>query len=81
MQKDRNGNSNEDSHISENSRHDHHDNIRERDLHIDRDVSGKDMVEENRSARHHGQEYGNRKYESYRNHSSADDQPMNDSGA
>jgi len=48
---------------------------------IDRDVSGNDIVEEGRDERRHHQQFGNRKYESYKNHSSADDQPMNDSGA
>lgn len=47
----------------------------------DRDYSGNDIVEEGRDERRHHQQFGNRKYESYKNHSSADDQPMNDSGA
>lgn len=46
----------------------------------DKDVSGRNIVDENRDERAHHQQFGNRKYESYRNHSSADDQPMTDSG-
>ena len=46
------------------------------DLHIDKNASGKDIGEEGRESRHHQQEHGNRKYESYTNHSSADDQPQ-----
>lgn len=46
-----------------------------------RDVSGHDMAEEHNEDRKHHQQFGNRKYESYRNHSAADDQPMVDTGA
>lgn len=65
--------------------HDHRDGSEEIvESHIgaaDRDVSGNDITEEGRDERRHHQQFGNRKYESYKNHSSADDQPMNDSGA
>lgn len=46
----------------------------------DRDVSGNDITEEGRDERRHHQQFGNRKYESYKNHSSADDQPRTNSG-
>lgn len=46
-----------------------------------RDTSGHDMAEENRDERRHHQDFGNRKYEAFRNHSSADDQPVVDTGA
>lgn len=51
--------------------------IENADLNIDKTVSGKDITEEGRESRRHHQEYGNRKYESHTNHSSADDQPQN----
>lgn len=46
----------------------------------DRDVSGNDITEENRDERRHHQQFGNRKYESNKNHSSADDQPRVNTG-
>ncbi|NMH29061.1 hypothetical protein [Flavobacterium silvaticum] len=46
----------------------------------DKDVSGNDINFEGRSQRAHHQEFGNRKYESNTNHSSADDQPMVNTG-
>ncbi len=46
----------------------------------DRDVSGNDMAEEGRQDRKHHQQFGNRKYESNTNHSSADDQPRVNTG-
>ena len=52
-----------------------HHGMEEIDLHIDKNVSGKDITDEAMEDRRHHQSYGNRKYESYRNHSSADDQP------
>lgn len=46
----------------------------------DRDVSGNDIVEEGRDERRHHQQFGNRKYESNKNHASADDQPRVNTG-
>ena len=46
----------------------------------DRDVSGNDITEEGRDERRHHQQFGNRKYESYKNHSSSDDQPRTNTG-
>ena len=46
-----------------------------------KDVAGNDKTEEERERVRHHQAFGNRKYESFRNHSSADDQPMTDTGA
>lgn len=46
----------------------------------DRDVSGNDITEEGRDERRHHQQFGNRKYESYKNHASADDQPRTNTG-
>ena len=54
----------------------HHYDIEEKELHIDRNYSGENILEVGRQSRHHHQEFGNRKYKSYRNHSSADDQPQ-----
>lgn len=68
MEKDRN-----EMHANEEMHPEH--NIKDADLHVDKDVSGKDMVEEHRDNRRHHQAHGNKRYESYRNHSSADDQP------
>jgi hypothetical protein len=48
---------------------------------INKDVSGNDMTEENRDEVRHHQAFGNKHYESFKNHSSADDQPMTDTGA
>jgi hypothetical protein len=77
MQTDKHGMHNpEDLRGHDISHPEHYDAIRERDLNIDKNASGKDILEEGREARHHHQEHGNRKYESYRNHSSADDQPQ-----
>jgi hypothetical protein len=53
-----------------------HHGMEEIDMHIDKNVSGKDITDEGMEDRRHHQSYGNRKYESYRNHSSADDQPQ-----
>ncbi len=39
-------------------------------------ASGDDIISEGLEGKHH-QQHGNRKYESYTNHSSADDQPQN----
>ncbi|MGK4568240.1 hypothetical protein [Flavobacterium sp. 3HN19-14] len=47
---------------------------------INEDYSGDNIPEEHREARHHHQEHGNRKYEAFRNHSSADDQPQTNTG-
>jgi len=46
-----------------------------------KDVAGNDMTDEERDRVRHHQAFGNKKYESFRNHSSADDQPMTDTGA
>lgn len=46
-----------------------------------KDVSGNDMAEEERDRVRHHQAFGNKHYESHKNHSSADDQPMTDTGA
>lgn len=46
-----------------------------------KDVSGNDLTDEERERVRHHQAFGNRKYESFKNHSSADDQPMTDTGA
>jgi len=48
---------------------------------INEDVSGNDLEEEERDRVTHHQTFGNRHYESFKNHSSADDQPMTDTGA
>jgi hypothetical protein len=53
----------------------HHD-IEETDLHVDKNYSGENILEEGRQSRRHHQEFGNRKYRMFRNHSSADDQPQ-----
>ncbi len=45
---------------------------------INEDVSGNDRTFEHRDDRAHHQQFGNRKYESHRNHSSNDDQPLTD---
>ena len=45
------------------------------------DVSGNDLTEEERDRVRHHQAFGNKHYESFKNHSSADDQPMTDTGA
>lgn len=58
-------------------------NAREHDQHYvgaDKDVSGNDITDEGREERRFHQSHGNRKYESYSNHSSADDQPMTNTG-
>ncbi len=49
-------------------------------LGADKDVSGNDLVDEAREERHFHQSHGNRKYQSYTNHSSADDQPTTNTG-
>lgn len=49
-------------------------------LGADKDVSGNDIVEEGREERRFHQGHGNRKYEPYTNHSSADDQPTTNTG-
>lgn len=46
-----------------------------------KDVSGNDLTEEERDRVRHHQAFGNKHYESFKNHSSADDQPMTDTGA
>ena len=46
-----------------------------------KDVSGNDMTDEERDRVRHHQAFGNKRYESFKNHSSADDQPMTDTGA
>lgn len=46
----------------------------------DKDVSGNDIRVEGREERQHHQAHGNRKYESNKNHSSADDQPTTNTG-
>lgn len=46
----------------------------------DRDVSGNDITEEGRDERAHHQQFGNRKDEAYKKHSSADDQPRTNTG-
>ncbi len=48
---------------------------------INKDVSGNDLTEENRDETRHHQAFGNRHYEGFKNHSSADDQPTTDTGA
>jgi hypothetical protein len=45
------------------------------------DVGGNDLREEENDRVRHHQAHGIRHYESFRNHSSADDQPMTDTGA
>lgn len=45
------------------------------------DIAGRDKREEELDRVRHHQAHGIRHYESYRNHSSADDQPMTDTGA
>lgn len=42
--------------------------------------ASEERIEDRENDRHRHQEFGNRKYESYRNHSSADDQPTTDTG-
>lgn len=42
--------------------------------------ASEDAIETQEEERRRHQNFGNRKYESYRNHSSADDQPMTDTG-
>ncbi len=49
-------------------------------LGADKDVSGNDITDEGREERRFHQSHGNRKYESYSNHSSADDQPTTNTG-
>jgi hypothetical protein len=56
------------------------DNSENETLHVDKDVSGNDIADQGREERRHHQEFGNRKYESNKNHSSAGDQPMTDTG-
>lgn len=51
------------------------------ELGVNENVSGDDRSDEGRESRRFHQEHGNRKYKSYRNHSSADDQPTTDTGA
>jgi len=46
-----------------------------------KDVSGNDLTEEHRDEIRHHQAFGNKHYEGFKNHSSADDQPMTDTGA
>lgn len=48
---------------------------------VNKDVSGNELTEEERDRVRHHQAFGNKHYESSRNHSSADDQPMTDTGA
>ncbi|RZJ66666.1 MAG: hypothetical protein EOO50_09075 [Flavobacterium sp.] len=58
-------------------------NAREHDekyIGADKDVSGNDIADEGRDERSHHQQFGNRKYESFKNHSSADDQPTTNTG-
>jgi len=51
------------------------------DLGINKTVTGEDRSELGRQERRHHEEHGNRKYKSFSNHSSADDQPATDTGA
>jgi len=82
METNNNGNKNRDDfNASEERRNDKRDGTEETDLGFDRDVSGNDIVEKGMQERRHQQQFGNSNYKSYSNHSSADDQPMNDSGA
>ncbi len=76
-----NSNSNSDENLSEEAYEKKHSDIENVDLHIDKDVSGNDIMEEGRESRTHGQQHGNRHYKSYSNHSSAGDQPRVDTGA
>ncbi|CAM3311245.1 hypothetical protein FLLO111716_02825 [Flavobacterium longum] len=46
-----------------------------------KDVSGNDKTEEERDRVRRHEAHGNRRYESFSNHSSADDQPATDTGA
>ena len=46
-----------------------------------KDVAGNDLTDEERDRVRHHQAFGNKKYEGFSNHSSADDQPMTDTGA
>lgn len=46
-----------------------------------KDVAGRDRSEEHRDQRRHHQAHGIKDYESFTNRSSADDQPMTDTGA
>jgi hypothetical protein len=58
-----------------------HATAKHRDSGINKDVSGNDLTEEHRDEIRHHQAFGNKHYESHKNHSSADDQPMTDTGA
>lgn len=46
-----------------------------------KDVSGNDKTDQERDRVRHHESHGNRRYESFGNHSSADDQPKTDTGA
>lgn len=46
----------------------------------DHDVSGNNIQEEGMDQRRQHQQFGNRKYESNKNHASADDQPRTNTG-
>lgn len=48
---------------------------------VNKDVSGNDLTEEERDRVRHHQAFGNKHYEGFKNHSSADDQPITDTGA
>ena len=50
-------------------------------LGVNKDVSGNDEEEAQRDNITHHQQFGNRHYKAFSNHSSADDQPMTDTGA
>ena len=82
METNNNGKENRDDLNANEQKHtDRRDGTEETELGIDRDVSGNNIVEKGIEKRRYNQQYGNRKYKSYTNHSSADDQPKNDSGA
>ena len=70
-----------DFNANEHKHNDSHDVTKIKELGIDHDVSGNNIVEKGIERRRYNQQYGNRKYKSYTNHSSANDQPRNDSGA
>ncbi len=62
---------------SQSQYHDHRDGSEEvSDIGAsDRDVPGNEITEESRHERRHHHQFGHHRYQSYRNHSSANDQP------
>jgi hypothetical protein len=74
MEANKNGVQNQDDNRSQNNEN------KEPYIGADKEVDGKDITVEGREERRHHQEFGNRKYESNTNHSSADDQPTTNTG-